>query len=160
MVAYIIMDVTRATLSSCASATNSSRAPDVNIERYYEAAIDLHQAECILDAISPYDDILRFEPSYVSRPSSSSVAPAKVPEDPVLCDRYEALIASGPCASSMLSAAVSESSVDDELSIFDELVIRTFTIRKIRSFVEKTYVASRGLTVNKSVLHVEIVSSK
>ena len=81
-------------------------------------------------------------PSYVSRPFPSSVASATVPENPVRCDRYEALIASGPCASSMSSAAVPESSAnpgDDDSCIFDELVIRTFTIRKIHSFVEKTY---------------------
>ena len=141
------MEVPHATLSCCASGTLFFIVPDSNIRRYHECAIDLYQAECAIDSIVLHDDLLHFEELLASRPSDSTEACDRAPVETGLSGEYD----------SMGSASAIDSDVCN-VSINDELGMRTYTIRKIHSSVVKKYVATRGITVDKIRLSIEIVS--
>ena len=152
------MEVPRGTLST---ETLLSIASDDNIRRYHEAAIDLYEAERAIDSVVPHDDPLNFEELFASRPSASSFVCDRAPDESDLSREFDLCIGSGSCSSSMGSAVALVSSINSEdfnASISDELEIRTFTIRKIHSSVVKRFVATRGITVNKISLSIEIVS--
>ncbi len=136
---------------------NSAIVFDENIERYHECAIDLHQVECAIDAVAPYDDLSHFDALFAERPSASSETSATA------VDMNSVSVNFATSASLVASVAVSDGPFDPEILFedkFDEFEIRTFTVRKIHSTVEKKYVAHRGITKNKTFLNVEIVSPR
>ena len=151
------MEVPHATVSCCASGTLFSIVPDSNTRRYHECAIDIYQAECAIDSIVLHDDLLHFEELLASRPSASTEACDRAPKETGLSGEYDSCIDIGSCSSAMGSASAIDSDVCN-VSINDELEMRTFTIRKIHSSVVKKYVATRGITVDKIRLSIEIVS--
>lgn len=167
------MDLPHPSVSSCTPETISSRVVDVNLDRYHEAAIDLHQEELEVDGSVLYDDLSRFDSLFAPRPSAPLEASASSSDVPV--DIH--VRATRPSASFVPSGAVSVAPIGScvcEHGIHEDPVAdvnghvseclnpekerRIFTIRKIHSFVEKKYVACRGITINKTVLNVEIVS--
>ena len=161
------MDLPDSSASSCSPETTSSRVVDVNLDRYHIAAIDLHQEELEVDGSVPYDDLSRFDPLFAPRPSVPLEASASVSDVPATSPSAS-VVAPGavfvaPVGSFYCEHGIHEDPVADVNGhvyegLSPEKERRIFTIRKIHSLVEKKYVACRGITCNKTVLNVEIVS--
>ena len=106
----------------------ASNAPNDNIERYHGAAIEIHEAECAIDTIAPYDDLDRFRPLFASRLSASSA----VPDDPIVSEVYD------ECFSPSLSTALSQ-------------FVRLLRILKIVMSLYMTSSESKLLHLGKSI---------
>lgn len=163
------MDLPHSSVSSCSPETISSRVPDVNLDRYHEDAIDLYQEELEVDGAVLYDDLSRFDPLFAPRPSAPLEASASASDVPVCATRPSAsFVASGAVSVAPVDGIVCDHGIHEDSDVDvnglvseglnPELERRIFSIRKIYSFVEKKYVACRGITINKTFLNVEIVS--
>ena len=161
------MDLSQTSVSSCSPENISSHAPDANLDLYHEAAIDLHQADLEVDGAVLYNDLSRFDPLFAPRPSAPLVASSAASDVPAVLDTrstrpfrhvYVGPVRSYVCEHGINEDPVADGNGDVSVGLGPEKERRIFTIRKIHSLVEKKFVACRGITINKTVLNVEIVS--
>ena len=161
------MNLSQTSASSCSPENINSHAPDANLDRYHEAAIDTHQADLEVDGAVLYDDLSRFDPLFAPRPSAPLVASAAASDVPAVPYTHPMrpfiTVYGGSGGSHVCEHGINEYPVADGnrngcVGLGPEKERRIFTIRKIHSLVEKKYVACRGITINKTVLNVEIVS--
>lgn len=161
------MDLSQTSVSSCSPESISSHAPDVNLDRYHEAAIDLHQADLEVDGAVLYNDLSRFDPLFAPRPSAPLEASSAASDVPVVLDTrsmrpsrplYVTPVGSYVCEHGINEDPVADGNGHVSVGLGPEKERRIFAIRKIHSLVEKKFVACRGITINKTVLNVEIVS--